>query len=134
MPTLRIGLDHYSIADNTEESFAIYGEPCVLLDAESGDILFAHLDIPDEDGSVRAAPGCDIAIYRLTAPSSDQLEDTVVEDVGPDGFDFEREEDYESPFAEYGEEGEEEGEEEEGEGEEEEEEEAVTAGADGEPV
>lgn len=59
-------------------------------------MLYAHLDIPAEDGSIRGAMGLGAVVYRLQLP--DQEEETAVEDL-PDGFDFEQEEDYESPFA-----------------------------------
>lgn len=99
MAVIKTGLDHYILATDTEESApAVYGEPCVLVETDTGDILFAHLAIPADDGSIRAAGVLDISIYRLTNPTTDQLEDTTIEDAGPDGFDFEQEEDYISPF------------------------------------
>ena len=82
-----------------DESIAVYGEPAVLVESDTGDLLFAHLDIPADDGSVRGAHGLDVSLYRLTSPTPDQAEETTVEDAGPDGFDFEQEDDYESPFA-----------------------------------
>lgn len=100
MATLKTGLDHYIVASSTgdESNPTPYGEPCVLREEDTGDLLFAYLDIPAVDGSVRGAHGLDISVYRLTAPSPDQLEETTIEDAGPDGFDFEQEEDYVSPF------------------------------------
>jgi hypothetical protein len=107
MATIKTGLDHYTIVAGGDESTAVYGDPCVMVESDTGDLLFAHLDIPADDGSVRGAHGLDVSLYRLTAPTADQLEETLIEDAGPDGFDFEREDDYESPFAEEEEEDEE---------------------------
>lgn len=100
MATIKTGLDHYIVAsDAGEESNPVpYGDPCILIEEASGDLLFAHLDIPADDGSVRGAGGLDVAVYRLLMPSADQREDTGLDDPGPDGFDFEQEEDYISPF------------------------------------
>ena len=102
MPRLLTGLDHYQIVSNdgAESEYATYGDSCVLVEPETGDVLFCFLDIPANDGSVRGANGLDVAVYRILLPGPDNREDTVVEDAGPDGFDFEREEDYISPFDE----------------------------------
>ena len=97
MAVLRCGIDHYSVVSDTGvESVAVYGEPCILADGDTGDVLFAFLDIPDDDGSIRGAMGLGAVVYRLDLP--DREEETVVEDL-PDGFDFEQEDEYESPFA-----------------------------------
>lgn len=103
MATLRCGIDHYSLVSDSgfESDTSIYGNPCVLADEETGDILFAFLDIPSDDGAIRGAMGLGAVVYRLDLP--DREEPTVVEDL-PDGFDFEQEEDYDSPFAEDGDE------------------------------
>lgn len=97
MATLITGIDHYQIvsASGYESDESVYGRPCLLADVEGGDLLFAYLDIPAEDGSIRGAMGLRPTIYRLDIP--DREEDTVLEDL-PHGFDFEQESDYISPF------------------------------------
>jgi hypothetical protein len=85
------------VSDSGFESDAsVYGTPNILADEDTGDILFAFLGIPADDGSIQGAMGLGAVVYRLQLP--DQEEETVVEDL-PGGFDFEREEDYESPFS-----------------------------------
>ena len=98
MATLKTGIDHYQIISDLgfESDLSEYGSPAILADEETGDILFAWLDIPADDGSIRGATGLGAVVYRLDLP--DREEETTVEDL-PDGFDFEQEEDYESPFA-----------------------------------
>jgi hypothetical protein len=98
MATLRCGIDHYQIVSDSgfESDTSVYGTPCILADEDTGDILFAYLDIPAADGSIRGAMGLGVVVYRLDLP--DREEATVTEDL-PDGFDFEQDEDYDSPFA-----------------------------------
>jgi hypothetical protein len=99
MALLRCGIDHYLIVSDSgfESDASVYGTPCVLADEDTGDILFAYLDIPSDDGSIRGAMGLGAVVYHLELP--DREEETVIEDL-PDGFQFERESDYISPFEE----------------------------------
>lgn len=98
MAILRCGIDHYAVVSDTglESDPAVYGSPAILADEETGDILFAFLDVPADDGTVRGAMGLGAMVYRLDLP--DQEEPTTVEDM-PDGLEFEQADDYESPFA-----------------------------------
>lgn len=97
MATLRCGTDYFQVISDSgvEAEPAVYGSPCILADEDTGDILFAFLAIPAEDGTIQGAMGLGAVVYRLDLP--DREEPTVVEDL-PDGFDFEQEEDYDSPF------------------------------------
>lgn len=96
MAILRCGIDHYAVVSDTGvEAIAVYGEPCILADEETGDILFAFLDVPADDGTVRGAMGLGAVVYRLDLP--DQEEPTTVEDL-PDGFEWENDPEYQSPF------------------------------------
>lgn len=97
MAILRCGIDHYAVVSDSgvEAEPAVYGSPAILADEETGDILFAFLDVPADDGAVRGAMGLGAVVYRLDLP--DQEEPTTVEDL-PDGLDFERESGYVSPF------------------------------------
>lgn len=103
MAKLLTGIDHYQIVSDAgvESEPAVYGSPCILADPDSGDVLFAFLDIPADNGSIQAAMGLRPVVYRLELP--DQEETTVIEDL-PEGFDFEQDEDYDSPFETEGEE------------------------------
>lgn len=98
MATLRCGTDHYQLVSDSgfESDASVYGTPNILADEDTGDILFAFLGIPADDGSIQGAMGLGAVVYRLQLP--DQEEETVIEDL-PDGFPFELEEAYVSPFA-----------------------------------
>jgi len=95
---LLTGMDHYIVADESgnESAPAVYGTPCIWADEDSGRILFAFLAIPAEDGSIQGAMGLRPTIYRLDLPENE--EPTEIVDF-QDGFEFELERDYISPFA-----------------------------------
>jgi hypothetical protein len=97
MAVIRAGVDHYQIVSDSdfESDASVYGTPAIMADEDTGDILFAFLDIPADDGSIRGAMGLGAVVYRLDLP--DREEPTTIEDL-PDGFDFEGEEGYVSPF------------------------------------
>jgi len=97
MAQLLAGMDHYIVADENgnESEPAVYGTPCVWADEDSGRILFAFLAIPAEDGSIQGAMGLRPTIYRLDL--SENEESTEIVDF-QDGFEFELEQSYISPF------------------------------------